>query len=381
MRTLRFAILALLTLGVWLLLGQPAEARERSRSRHSRHQDHERESRVGAQRSPWDWHPGMLGESWPGWSPQYGDGLCFGYERGGWRGGYPEEGWSAYYDDGNLRLRYSRGGICTGPGCGVKSAPWLRSELCPGCGNQPGCCRCDYGQPGQGSCGGYYPGDYYGRQRVIVFSPGRSGGYDYPPGYGEPLYVDGQAVYPQAGGIYYDNRVINNYYGDGGGQASLSAEDVARGGAAAPEETLPAPRPYGSQLFDRLRLNTPDGEREFVLREGVLSAGSPGAAAVVATGVDSTAGAFALIEPELGTSLIYLRAGVLYGAFQTAQGKWHAEALPLGQFASGQPVLVAGELSLGLVGNEMWASFSASDGARYLFVWEQHRWREIGSAR
>lgn len=387
MRLLRFTVLASIALGLGasLALSQNAEARERgrnSRSHNSRGQgrsDNQRAERSRG-RSPWDWHPGMLGDSRQSWSPDYAGGLYFGYDRGGWNYGYRDDGWSAFYSDGNLRLRYSQGGIYSGPGCGVKSAPWLRGGVCQGCGNRPGYCGCDYGGGGYYP-GDYYPGGYYGRQRVIVFGPGQGDGYDRAPDYGDPLYVDGQPVYPQGGDVYYDNSVTNNYYGDPGGRPSAAAADRAQGRAPSPEETLPAPRPYGSMLYDRLRLGTPDGEREFLLREGRLAAGPLGETDLVASGVDMSAGAYALIEPGLGTSLVYLKDGRLYGAFQTGKGQWYSEALLLGLYPNGAPVRVEGELSLGLVGSEMWASFSADNGARYLYVWESHAWREVGSAR
>jgi len=350
---LRLCLVLLLGAALIGLVATPAEARAKRHNSDRGHHNSER-GHHNSDAGVWNWHPGAIGQPLGSWRNEFAEGLTFGI------GG---DGWGLSYRDGNTRFRYSRGGYWTVPNTYLNN-----------------CYTYQYGRPARRQHGYDFCGPQYPYGSVIVIGgygdPYYYGGQPYG-GYADPLYVDGYPVYSEGPGVYNDNSVTNNYYGDvystePAAQQAASRPFVGPQPPAAPQP--PSNRALGVRFFDKTRLETPDGVFICSLVEGKLYCGREGAkAALAAKGANPDYGAFAAYLPGQGIALIYVSDGSIFAAYDTGAGKWWAEALPL------RPQLSAG-LSLGLIGNEPWAAFNDAAGTRYVYSWSGQSWIQIGSA-
>jgi hypothetical protein len=235
--------------------------------------------------------------------------------------------------------------------------------------------------------GNAYP--YYSNPTYIF--PGRS-----------PLIIDGggsYSMYPPSsplppqyrggdgGDVYNDNRVYdndttNNYYGDVPAQRGEAVrprvepvkpkvENIGPQLEQTPEAEQPAMRSSGARFSAQVRLDTPDGVRTFKFYDGALYTIMHGEKVLLAEGVDSNFGGYALMQPTIGSAVIFRQGDSLVAAYPSADG-WYTEALNLDvDFASG--------VQFRLMGGNAWVTLNTTDGTRYVVSLEDQQWKVVGS--
>jgi hypothetical protein len=130
---------------------------------------------------------------------------------------------------------------------------------------------------------------------------------------------------------------------------------------------------FGTRFRDETYLAVDGGWKLKLENNKLFAAQGKGKGTLVAKGVDPSFGCFALWRGAEGLTLIYRSANELHSAYVDGLGAWVNETLPYNiDFDS--------DHSLGLVGGELWFSFRASDGDRYVVALKGQHWSEVGSA-
>ncbi|MDQ3023347.1 MAG: hypothetical protein M3R04_03010 [bacterium] len=221
---------------------------------------------------------------------------------------------------------------------------------------------------------------YPGRSPVIIDG---GGSYSvYPPSSPLPPQYRGG----DGGDVYTDNRVYdndttNNYYGDAPQRAEPSrpqSEPVKpkAGQAQGPvppdgSVQIPAGRSSGARFVEQVRIDTPDGLRVFKFYDGALYTIAGESKTKIADGVDADFGGYALMQPLVGTTVIFLKGGKLSAAYPTESG-WWTETLTHEIDFSEAP-------QFKMLGGNAWVTFNGTDGMRYVVALKDHKWSEVGS--
>lgn len=223
-------------------------------------------------------------------------------------------------------------------------------------------------------------------------------GYDWSYGYSNPTIVypgrsaividpNGSDYMQQPGDVYNDNRVYDNDVYDNSqtvnnyGVPALPqrAEPVRpQVGPVQPKvdpisPTQPQMKAAGMRFGSKGRIVTPEGGRiYFVEKSALYSQLDGGAKVMVAEGVDAEFGGYAVIQPGLGSAVIFRQGGRFAAAYQTEKDGWYVEQLNYNVDFGRRP-------SFSMMGGEPWVTFTATDGTRWVVKLSGHQWIEVGS--
>lgn len=374
--------LSALTASFALCFLQPAEARDRSerrsprRERHSddrsdRHRDRDRENRND------DWGYRAFIPDGGGGQIFYGDPDGY-YPNGNLYGGWYDNDHRRH--DRPYRIYRHRDDYGYGDGLSVN----LSGDNFSLSYNKRG--RRIYSAP---DCPeyGYYGNGYYDSATYVygdgpIVIDGSPRNYDYTGVYDNrrrsagdddvDIYNDNRS--------YDDNDTVNYYYEDSpiqpAPERSRYIETPREQGPVNPhrDSALSGQRTIGLRFFDETKLASSDGGWRLSIQGGKLYAG-PGKAKgqLVDSKVDERFGAYALWNASHGLSLVYRSGGEVLAASRDSDGSWYSEPLPYN-------VDFSADNTLGLVSGELWFTFSASDGLRYVVALRDGVWSELGSA-
>ncbi|MCC7479127.1 hypothetical protein IT575_11800 [bacterium] len=360
--------LGALSCGLLAVLPEGAEARERSGRRSERRSESRHDSR--SERYSDDWGYRAFIPDGGGGRVYYGD--PDGYSNGniyGWNNGCYDEGWNhgnrpwRIYRYGDRYDNYGNGLSISLNGDNFSLNYRRRGRPIY---SAPDCA--EYGYYGRGR---YDSATYvYGDGPIVIDGRGRDYDYTRPPqDYSGDVYYD----YSR----HEDNDTTYNYYDSPvqpREQPSRYIETPAYGPQLPESDAAERPqRAVGLRFHDQTRLAAHDGDWRLSIVEGKLyAARGKGKGQLVASGVDGDFGAYAYNSGGL-LSLVYRSGGDVYASSQDPEGRWLAEGLPYN-------VDFRAENSLGLVGGDLWFTFSATDGLRYVVVLRDGVWSELGSA-
>jgi len=222
-------------------------------------------------------------------------------------------------------------------------------------------------------------------------------GYGYSYGYSNPTYIypgrsaividpNGSDYMQPQGEVYNDNRVydndtydnsqtVNNY---GVPPLPQRAEPLRpQSGPVQPKvdpigPAQPQIKASGMRFGSKGRITTPEGARVYHIEKGVLYTQLDGGAQVkVAEGADADFGGYAVLQPGLGSAVIFRQGNRFAAAYPTKDG-WWVEQLNYNVDFSRRP-------SFSMMGGEPWVTFTATDGTRWVVKLSGHQWTEVGS--
>jgi hypothetical protein len=220
-------------------------------------------------------------------------------------------------------------------------------------------------------------------------------GYGWNYGYGNPTTIypgrsaividpNGSDYMQPRGEVYNDNRVYDNDTYDNSvtnynyvPELPQRAEPVRPQVAPLQPKVAPiAPglqqRATGMRFGAKGRIQTPDGSRIYRIEKGVLySQVEGGAEAKVAEGVDADFGGYAIMQPTLGSAVIFRQGNKFAAAYPTAKG-WWVEQLNYNVDFKLRP-------TFSMMAGEPWVTFTATDGTRWVVKFSGHQWLEVGS--
>ena len=259
----------------------------------------------------------------------------------------------------------------------------------------------DYSHSGGYRRGGYGGNGYhrnYGHSNggyTILQGQPYWDGYGYSYGYGNPTIVypgrsaividpNGSDYAAPQGPVYNDNRVYdndtyNNSVTNNYGVAPLPQREVPRPQLApvkpkadpiAPAQ--PGMRTTGMRFGAKGRIQTPEGARLYKIEKGVLYTQIDGGKLVkIAEGADADFGGYAIMQPAVGSAVIFCQGNKFAAAYATKDG-WWIEQLNYNVDFSKRP-------SFSMMSNEPWVTFTATDGTRWVVRFSDHQWLEVGS--
>ncbi len=372
--------LGALSCGLLAVLHDSAEARERSSRRserrsESRRSDSHRDS--GSDRYSDDWGYRAFIPDGGGGRIYYGDagdyysnGNIYG---GSWNNGCYDNDWG--HDSRPWRIyrhgdrNYRRDGISIGVEGDNFSLSYSRRGRGRAIYSAPDCA--EYGYYGNG----YYDSATYVYGDGPIVLDGRGRDYDYTRR--ASYYGDSEVYYDNRS--YEDNDTVNYYYEDSPVQPVPERSryiETPDYGPQLPDSNTQEQSPQravGLRFREETKLATEDGGWRLSIVEGKLyAAKGKGKGQLVASGVDADFGAYAYHTGGM-LSLVYRSGGDVLAASRDEAGQWYSEALPYN-------VDFKRDNSLGLVGGDLWFTFSATDGMRYVVVLSNGAWNELGSA-